>query len=205
MRGLASPHPFSGAILVRGSWLGPLVAPCIWQSQFLVSYLFLWCFRTQRLWFDSGYMSRQFTEAWNFTRFLREGGPRILRSILGQTKSMPVAIPQVQCLILFVRQYRILYIFRSCRSRYFYDPLYLAVTCSAFACGVQDYGLFWKMTSGKFLYSILLGSTVSTCCVSLRRLFGFLRLFPVVVQRRIPMVLLFSRPKFFPCYSTLTR
>ena len=32
--------------------------------------------------------------------------------------------------------------FPSCRLRYFYDPLYLAVTCSAFACGVQNYGLF---------------------------------------------------------------
>ena len=110
-----------------------------------------------------------------------EGGHRILRLILGQIKSMPVAIPQVQflvkvfcpllsCLMLLVRQCRKLWIFRSCRSRYFYDPLYLAVTCSAFACGVQDYGLFWKMTSGRFLFSILLGSTVDTCCVSLRRL-----------------------------------
>ena len=69
MRGLASLHPILGAILVRGSWLGPLVAPCIWQSLFLVSYLFLWCFGTQRLWFDSGYMLRQFTEAWEFHAF----------------------------------------------------------------------------------------------------------------------------------------
>ena len=30
----------------------------------------------------------------------------------------------------------------------FYDPLYLADTCSEFACRVQDSGLFWVMTSG---------------------------------------------------------
>ena len=29
----------------------------------------------------------------------------------------------------------------------FYDPSYMAVTCSAFVGAVQDYGLFWKMTS----------------------------------------------------------
>ena len=29
----------------------------------------------------------------------------------------------------------------------FYDPGYLTVTCSDFARGVQDYGLFWKMIS----------------------------------------------------------
>ena len=32
-----------------------------------------------------------------------EGGPRILRSILGHTKSMPVAIPQVQFLVKVIR------------------------------------------------------------------------------------------------------
>ena len=31
------------------------------------------------------------------------------------------------------------------------------------AFGVQDYGLFWKMTSGGFPYSALVGSTVDTC------------------------------------------
>ena len=103
-----------------------------------------------------------------------------------------VICPLLSCLMLLVRQCRKLWIFRSSRSRYFYDPLYLAVTCSAFACGVQDYGLSWKMTSGRFLFSILLGSTVDMLR-QFTEACWFLRLFPVVVQRRIPMVLLFVR------------
>ena len=35
----------------------------------------------------------------------------------------------------------------------FYDPAYMAVTCSEFACGVQDYGFFWEMTSGGAVFS----------------------------------------------------
>ena len=41
--------------------------------------------------------------------------------------------------------------------------LYLTVTCSEFARGVQDYGLFWKLTSGWIPSSALLGCTVDTC------------------------------------------
>ena len=35
----------------------------------------------------------------------------------------------------------------------FYGPLYLTVTCSEFARGVQDYGLSWEMTSGRTVFS----------------------------------------------------
>ena len=42
----------------------------------------------------------------------------------------------------------------------FDDPLYLTVTCSEFA---QDYGFFWKLTSGWIPYSALLGWTVDAC------------------------------------------
>ena len=42
-------------------------------------------------------------------------------------------------------------------------PLCMAVTCSEFACGVQDYGLFWKMTSGWIPYPAPVGSTLDTC------------------------------------------
>ena len=59
------------------------------------------------------------------------------------------------------------------KSVTFYGPSYLAVTCSAFAFGVQVHGLFWEMTSGCFPYSALLGSTVDTCYVRLRRPCGF--------------------------------
>ena len=43
------------------------------------------------------------------------------------------------------------------------SPLYLAVTCtcSVFACGVQDYGLFCEILQEWFPYSTLLGSTGS--------------------------------------------
>ena len=51
----------------------------------------------------------------------------------------------------------------------FFDPLYLTVTCSAFAGGVQDYGRFWKMTSGCFPYPAPVGPILDTCYVSLRR------------------------------------
>ena len=65
--------------------------------------------------------------------FQCEGGPRILRSILGQTKSMPVAIPQVQflvkvicpllsCLMLLVRQCRYLWIFQQLLFAVFLRP-----------------------------------------------------------------------------------
>ena len=50
---------------------------------------------------------------------------------------------------------------------------YLAGTCSACAGGVQDHGLFWEMTSGCFPYPAPVGSTLDSCYVSLRRLFGF--------------------------------
>ena len=59
------------------------------------------------------------------------------------------------------------------RLTYFYEPLYMTVTCSEFTFGVQDYGLFWEMTSGCFPYPAPVGSTLDTCYVSLRRLFGF--------------------------------
>ena len=45
----------------------------------------------------------------------------------------------------------------------FDDPLCLTVTCSEFAMGVQDYGFFWKLTSGWIPHSALLGWTVDTC------------------------------------------
>ena len=48
-------------------------------------------------------------------------------------------------------------VFWETTLRYFYDPLFLTVTCSEFARGVQDYGFFWKMPSGRIPYSILLG------------------------------------------------
>ena len=38
-------------------------------------------------------------------------------------------------------------------SRFFYEPSYLTVTCSAFAFGVQDYGLSWEKTSGNAVFS----------------------------------------------------
>ena len=42
--------------------------------------------------------------------------------------------------------------------------LYLAVTCSEFARGVQDYGLSWEMTSGIIsVFSAMPGSTADTC------------------------------------------
>ena len=44
-----------------------------------------------------------------------------------------------------------------------FDPLYLTVTCSEFARGVQGFAFFWKLTSGWFPYSALLGWTVDTC------------------------------------------
>ena len=80
MRGLAPPHPILGAILVLGSWLGPLVAPCIWQSLFRCPASF--CCASVLSAYGSTvatcYVSLQ--RPGNFTRFLREGGPRILRS-----------------------------------------------------------------------------------------------------------------------------
>ena len=44
----------------------------------------------------------------------------------------------------------------------FHDPVYLTVTCSEFARGVQDYGFFWELTSGWIPYLALLGWTVDT-------------------------------------------
>ena len=48
------------------------------------------------------------------------------------------------------------------------SPLYLAVTCtcSVFACGVQDYGLFCEFLQEWVPYSTLLGSTVDTSSAS---------------------------------------
>ena len=46
------------------------------------------------------------------------------------------------------------------KSVTFYGPSYLAVTCSAFAFGVQVYGLFWEMTSGYFPVSRIQHSLV---------------------------------------------
>ena len=131
VRGLASPRCL--AVL-----FGVYVLPETYSSGF---------FWVVRFWLGSGYHSRWLWLLFHTSQC--EGGPRMLRSILGQTKFMPVAIPQVQflvkvicpllsCLMLLVRQCRKLWIFRSCRSRYFYDPLYLAVIKTAFACGVQD-------------------------------------------------------------------
>ena len=63
----------------------------------------------------------------------------------------------------------------GCRLTYFYEPLYMTVTvtCSAFAFGVQDYGLFWETTSGCIPYPAPVGSTLDTCSVSLLRLSWF--------------------------------
>ena len=84
-----------------------------------------------------------------------------------------------------------------------------------FGVGVQDYGLFWDMISGNAVSSAswfdsgymllpvygflvyfsvfiaMLGSQWSTLCASHR---VYVVDFPVVVQRPMPMVLLFSRP-----------
>ena len=57
---------------------------------------------------------------------------------------------------------------------FFFSPLYLAVTCSAFACGVQDYGIFWKMASGWIPYSTPVGSTLDTCFRQFTEAFGVL-------------------------------
>ena len=45
------------------------------------------------------------------------------------------------------------------------------VQCSVFACGVQDYGFFWEITSGLFPYATLLGSTVDTRLASVYEAF----------------------------------
>ena len=83
------------------------------------------------------------------------------------------------------------------------DLLYLTVTCSEFARGVQDCGLFWKLTSGWIPYSALLGWTVDTCVrqvtealwFRLQKTAEFPQLqfmivdIPVEVPRPFPMVL----------------
>ena len=92
----------------------------------------------------------------------------------------------------------------------FYDPLYLKVTCSEFARGVQNYGLFWKMTSGWIPCPARVGSTLDTCLRQFTTAFTVhtaencgnsavavlqgRRHFLHGVQRQISMVLLFSRP-----------
>ena len=52
----------------------------------------------------------------------------------------------------------------------FLRPLYLTVTCSEFARGVQDYGFFWKLTSG-WIPHFLVGQWIHVY-VRLRRLYG---------------------------------
>ena len=66
---------------------------------------------------------------------------------------------------------------------------YLAVTCSEFACGVQDCGRFWKITSGWIPYSAPVGSTLDTC---LRQFMEVVHFFPVVMQRLVPWSRLFG-------------
>ena len=106
-------------------------------------------------------------------------------------------------------------VFWETSSRFFYDPLYLTVTCSEFARGVQDYGFFWKKPSGRILYSILLGSTLDAClrqfteagpdCRTLRILnscSSFLIVdIPFVPQWHISMVQTLLSPKSFPSCS----
>ena len=58
------------------------------------------------------------------------------------------------------------------KSVTFYVPPYLAVTCSVFAFGIQNTGLFWVMTSGTFPYSALIGSTLDTCLRQFTEAFG---------------------------------
>ena len=67
--GLGVPSPHLGCHTGPGVVAGPVGGPLYLAVLFLVSYLFLWCFRTQRLWFDSGYMLRQFTVAWELHAF----------------------------------------------------------------------------------------------------------------------------------------
>ena len=68
-------------------------------------------------------------------------------------------------------------------------PSYMAFTCSEFACGVQDYGRFWKITSGWIPYSAPVGSTLDTC---LRQIPEVVHFFPVVMQRLVPWSRLFG-------------
>ena len=67
--GLGIPSPHLGCHTGPGVVAGPVSGPLYLAVPVPVSCLFLLCFRTQRLWFDSGYMLRQFTEAWEFHTF----------------------------------------------------------------------------------------------------------------------------------------
>ena len=99
----------------------------------------------------------------NSTFFLRDGGARAVRTwkprlcashwYLAHTCSVPVTPEEHKKIWSFLRD--------DCAE--FFDPLYLTVTCSACAGGVQDYGLFWKMTSGWIPCPAPVGSTLDTC------------------------------------------
>ena len=98
----------------------------------------------------------------NSTFFLRDGGARAVRTwkpglstshwYLAPTCSVPVT-PE---------EHKKIWSFLGDDYADFFDPLYLTVTCSAFAGGVQDYGLFWKMTSGWIPCPAPVGSTLDT-------------------------------------------
>ena len=88
----------------------------------------------------------------NTTLFLREGGFCAVRTwkpglsthprYLARTSSVPVAPEEHRKIGISGRS-----------LAYFYNPSYLAVTCSVFARGVQDYGLFWEKTSRYAVFS----------------------------------------------------
>ena len=106
----------------------------------------------------------------------------------------------------------------------FYNPLYLAVTCSIWFLPEEfSTWLFWEMTSGYVVFSsALLGSTVDARSASVNEFFWgivsvysaaqclvlsgtcyasvteFVVDFPVVVQRPIPMVLTVCRTTEIP-------
>ena len=80
------------------------------------------------------------------TLFLREGGFCAVRTWKPGLSTHPRYLARTCLVPVAPEEHRKIGI--SGRSlAYFYDPSYLPVTCSVFARGVQDYGLFWEKTS----------------------------------------------------------
>ena len=99
----------------------------------------------------------------NSTHFLRGGGARAVRTWKpGLSSSHWYLAPT--CSVPFTpEEHEKIWNFLGDDYADFLDPLYLTVTCSAFAGGVQDYGRFWKMTSRWIPCPAPVGSTPDTC------------------------------------------
>ena len=151
----------------------------------------------------------------NSTQLLRDGGALAVRTWKpGLSKSHFYLAPTCPVPVTPL-EHRKIWCFPETSSRFFYDLLYLTVTCSEFARGVQDYGFFWKVPSGRIPYSILLVSTVDAClrlfteagpdCKKLRILrscSSFLIVdIPFVPQWQISMVQTLLSPWSFPSCS----